>query len=172
VFIGQINVTFPSSGTGGGTGTPGGGGGITGCPWEEAFVHTKRGWIKAKEVVKGDEVLVLREDGTGADEWEKVTANYPFVEPCFIIHGRDSRVRVTVSASTPITLRDGSVIKVAEIDGHELPFEGDGRFWWEACDIIPLEERPVCKIMCSDRTFSAGDTRGWGILTHNLGAKP
>lgn len=163
VFIGSIpSFTFPTSGTGGGGGLPG-----DGCPWAEAFVHTLRGWIRAKEVVAGDHVLCLNRDGAGADDWAEVTSNEPHFEPCYIIQGKLSRVRVTVSHSTPITLRDGSVIKVAEIDGHELPFEGDGRFWWEPCEIIPLEPRAVCKIKCGGRTYSAGDTAGWGILQHN-----
>lgn len=164
IFMGQVTVAFPSSGTGSGSGTSGGGGDL-GCPWAEAFVHSARGWIRARDIIPGDLVLALSEDRTRANEWATVTSNEIYSESCFVISG--SGVRVTVSQSTPITLRDGSIITVAEIAGHELPFEKDGLFWWGPCNIEPVGELPVCKIKCGGKTYSAGDEPGAGILTHN-----
>lgn len=163
VFIGSVSVTYSASGGGGGFG----GGGFGDCPWAEAWVHTRRGWIKAKDVVPGDEVLILSEDRLRAEEYETVTSNHAAEEHCHVIYGLTTGIKVTVSDSTPITLQDGSLITVKEIDTHALPFEEDGVLWWEPCKILPAGVLPVQHIKCNNKTYSAGDVIGKGILTHN-----
>jgi hypothetical protein len=171
MYLNQF-VTTPAAGgtttTGGGDG--GGYGGTvngTDCPWAEALVHTRRGWIRAADVAPGDELLVLADDREALGGWEPVTSNDAAEEPCFRITGVGSGIAVTVSHSTPITLRDGSLIRVAQIDGHELPFERGGEFWWERCRIEPVGTLPVQHLRCGNMTFSAGNEAGAGILTHN-----
>lgn len=164
VYIGSASVTYTSGGSGGGD--SGGGGGL-GCPWAYSFVHTSLGWIEANKVKKGDLVLALSEDRESANDWVEVEENTLFFEHCYTITGQITGIKVTVSDSTPITLRDGSVIAVADINKHELPFESNGKFWWEECEISDAGTLPVCKIKCHQKTYSAGDKIGYGILTHN-----
>lgn len=155
----SISISYPSGG--GGTEPPP----DLGCPWAEALVHTARGWIAAREVVPGDLVRVLADDRS-ALAWEPVESNDPASGECFTIIS-ESGHEVTVSDSTPIVLRDGSLIRVAEIDGHELPVERGGEITWERCSVKPAGVLPVCHIRCNQKTYSAGNAEGGGILTHN-----
>lgn len=166
IFLGQVTITYPASGTGtGGGGTGGGGGGLT-CVDANAFVHCQDGWKTADDVEVGDKILVLNEDRTGV-EWETVTKSIQGRETCFTIYGIESGIEVTVSASTPITCRDGSLMKVEDVFMTELPFEADGLMWWELACIRPAGSRRVRKIYVNQKTYSAGDKPGKGILTHN-----
>lgn len=162
VYIGEVLVAFPTSGSGGGSG--GGGGGT--CVWEEAWVETQRGAICAADIVPGDMLRVLADDRLGL-AWQECESNEPAIEFSYRITSRALAFEVTVSQSTPISLRDGSVIAVADIDGHELPLSADDALWWEECCVEPLGPRPVRKIRCGQKTYAAGDVAGRNILTHN-----
>jgi hypothetical protein len=75
---------------------------------------------------------------------------------------------VTLSESTPIKLRDGSLIHVAHVDGHELPCGGDdGELVWERCFAHRTEPISVCRLHIHQRCYGAGDIRGRMIYTHN-----
>lgn len=159
VYLGVITVTFPTSGTSGGDGGYEGGGGT--CPEENQWVRTLRGWVQAKDIVKGDSVFTLEET------WVDVESNESGMEFCYLLRGECSGIEVIVSESTPIVLRDKSIIKVKEIDGHELPYEVHTRIFWDRTFIEPLGVRKVCKISCHQMCYSAGSVPGYGCLTHN-----
>jgi hypothetical protein len=167
IFLGELNVTFSTGSTGGGTG--GGGGGLN-CVAATSWVHTKRGWLRAYDVVPGDELWVLNSDKTGG-EWAEVDRNLLATEECYYLYGADSDIGVTISHSTPIELEDGTFIKVKDVDGHELAFEHNGELWKEKTYVRPVGKKNVCKIHCGNKCYSAGDIAEQGIFAHNA-AKP
>ena len=160
VNLGYVDVVFPSSGTGGG-----GGAGGTGCVWLDAWVETRdRGWVQAREIRPSDFVKALALGAEGFD-WVEVEAVEHTFEECYRVTAANG-FEVTISWSTPITLRDGTVTDVFHIPGHELPVDV-GRLDWSVCTIEHVGLRGVAKIRCHQRTYSAGDIAGRGILTHN-----
>lgn len=167
VFLGTITTPAQGGSSSGGGSGGGYGGGGAGCPWASAYVHTITGWRRAEDIEPLDEVAVLADDGSGLGGFARVTANVASEQPCFTIRGEVSGVELTVSESTPITLRDGSIINVTEIDGHELPFEDNSGFRWEPCTIRYAGVLTVQHISCGGKTFSAGNAEYAGILTHN-----
>lgn len=163
IYIGDCTVTFPTSGTGGGGG--GGGGGY--CIWANALVPTRnRGEVRAVEINADDTIMVLTPDRNGV-QWGRVEGNELAWEECFDIVSNETGVVVTVSESTPITLRNGNVIRVSEVHGHELPIMVDGVFSWERCRVTYIGKRQVAKIKCYQRTYAGGNVSGRYILTHN-----
>lgn len=160
VYLGYVDVFFPTSGTGGG----GGQGGL-GCVWDEAWVETRdRGWVQALEITAQDWLKALRQ-GRDGFEWVRVESVEFSTEDCYRVIAQNG-FTVTISWSTPITLRDGTVTDVLHIPGHELPVD-EGGLDWKVCTIEPVGRRRVVKIRCGQRTYSAGDIAGRGILTHN-----
>ena len=160
----MANETVARGGSGGGSGGGGGGGE---CVEAGAWVETRdRGFVRAREIVAGDAVRVLTEDREGTT-WAACEGNSLHAgEPGWRIVSAGG-IAVTVSASTPITLRDGSVIRVDQIDGHALPvLDADG-FRWESCIAAPVGAIEVARILVGQKTYAAGDENGRSILTHN-----
>lgn len=162
IWVGQCTVIYPTSGTGGGGGS--GGGGFE-CVWANAWVETRNaGFVLAREIEAGDVLRVLSDDRQTTD-WEPCTGNSLAIEDGWVITSA-SGVAVTVSGSTPITLRDGRIISVAEINEHELPvFVSE--LVWEPCTARRTGRIEVAHILCGQRTYAAGDVAGRQILTHN-----
>lgn len=160
VWVGSVTIDFG----GGGGGGDGGGGGE--CVEANAWVETRRGFVRAREVRAGDRLRVLAEAREGT-AWALCEGNSRHDgEPGWRIVSA-SGIAVTVSASTPITLRDGSVIRVEDIDGHELPVIDPEGFRWEPCSATPAGTIEVCRICCGQNTYAAGDAPERAILTHN-----
>lgn len=168
-WIGSIDVTFPASG--GGTGTGGGdGGGGFGCVTAASWVETQnRGWIRAGQVIPGDMLRCLTEDGNDT-EWVECTNNKLALEPSYKITS-ESGITLRVSHSTPLTLRDNSCIFPAELNGQELPIYTD-ELTWEPCRAEFAQVLPICRISVHSRVYAAGDVKGRSILTHNLISNP
>jgi hypothetical protein len=164
VYLGSISVTFPTSGSGSGSGGDPGGGT---CVAEGEYVLTDRGWIVAEDVAPGDLVLVLA-DGQDGYEWEPVESNERGHEPCYRLTGEESGVSVIVSQSSPITLLGGDVVGLDRCNGVPLPLYTATGHWWECVrPPEPVGVLPVRKIRCGGRTYVAGSVPGKGIATHN-----
>jgi hypothetical protein len=78
-----------------------------------------------------------------------------------------------VSKTTPLTLRDDSIMMVSDlVIGIELPvFYDDGRtevpFWDKVLDIEEMGELEVALISVGGHSYAAGETAGAYIYTHN-----
>jgi hypothetical protein len=120
--------------------------------------------VRARDVVAGDLLRVLAPDRESTC-WEACTGNMPGCEEGWRIASR-SGITATVSESTPITLRDGRILPVAQIDGDELPVFVD-ELVWEACSVRRTGPIEVAKILVNQKTYAAGDEPGRSILTHN-----
>lgn len=163
VFVGKISVTFPASGTGGGSGGTGGGSGS--CPRSDMWVLTKAGLKRARDVVQGDRLLALT-PGLNGGRWVECTSNDVSLQPCWKITSA-SGVELVCSDSTPITLRDHSIIWPADIDGHALPIWIDGALSWEACRAEFAGMATVQYIRCGGNIYAAGTEPDRMIFTHN-----
>lgn len=161
-YFGFCDVTFPAAGTGGGSGS--GGGGV--CVWVNAWLEVcGKGFVQAGDVAAGDYIRVLTDDRLGTT-WAQVTDNETGREAGWRIVSK-SGIACSLSESTPITLRDGSLIRVAEIAGHELPIHARDAFFWEPCFAEPIGEIEVARIRVNQKTYFAGDIAGMAIGTHN-----
>lgn len=84
-----------------------------------------------------------------------------------------SLATVTQSRSTPMNLRDGSVVRTTEMFGKEVLVNRDNVLSWElVCDLIRVGDRQVVKLNLGDRVFFAGDRNEATIATHNIAYKP
>lgn len=105
VNIGQIAVTFPTSGTGGGSGSGG-------CPCTSAWV-IRRGWfglrrkVRAGTVKAGDSLWLV------GGRWGRVTASERLYQPCRKIETVLGTLCCSVSA--PLRLQDGEVVTAGDI---------------------------------------------------------
>lgn len=176
VLIGFVDVIFPASGTGGGSGGGGGGWCVAADAWVE-IREPREGenrpyeivsglfYMRARWIDEGDMLRVLSADRE-AVEWAPCEGNSLAPGRAYLIRS-EGGVEVTLSESTPITLRDGSVIRVVDVDGHALPVLEANEFRWEACRAQPIGNVEVAHIMVGQRTYAAGDVAGRAILTHN-----
>lgn len=134
------------------------------CIWTEAYTHTGK---KGYQLEEGDMLMVLEDDGV-------TYAPGPIEEIAFaredtVLLRSVSGIELIVSKQTPVTLRNGEVIKVTEVQGHDLAVLDKGKFRWE--EIVAVEEagiRPVARIYVGDKTFAAGNEPDRFIFTHNL----
>lgn len=162
VYIGSCSVSYPTFG--GGSGGGGGGGGT--CVASDALVETfERGFVPASEIRAGDRLRVLSSDREGT-EWFACERNSPSPARAYLLRSA-SGIELSLAESTPITLRDGSLARVADIAGQELPVcDADG-FRWEACTALAIGNIEVAHIIVGQRTYAAGNEAGRSILTHN-----
>jgi hypothetical protein len=169
VYVGTIQVTFPSAagGSTGGGGDTGGGGCVASYSW----IETQDGWKQASEVVPGDMVLVLNEEMNGV-RWEPVTHNVLYQEEFLFRLRSESGFELVCSSCTPITLRDGTAIAAWQVRGQELPVLVDDKFSWEPVWAEPAGLGPVQRISCNSNVYAAGTELGKSILTHNLQQYP
>lgn len=154
VNIGQIAVTFPASGTGGGSGSGG-------CPSVEALV-IKRGWlgchrsIRAGKVKVGDQLLLV------GGRWGRVTYSARTTQPCRRIE--TAAGSLLCSASAPLRLANGVTLQAAQMKvGHWLQ-TSDGM----ARVIANLAEglAPVQHITCENGFFWCR-SRGLAWFAHH-----
>ena len=162
VYIGSCSVSYPSFG--GGSGGGGGGGGT--CVDADAMVETRdRGFVPARDVQTGDLLRVLTADREGT-EWFPCERNSLSPARAFTIRSA-SGIELSLAESTPITLRDGSLARVVDVDGLQLPVVDSDGFRWEECKAEPIGNIEVAHILVGQRTYAAGAVAGRAILTHN-----
>lgn len=163
VYLGSASVNFAtSSGSTGGTGTGGGGG----CPHEDEWLETLRGFVQAKDVLPGDFLRVLSPDGSHAECWEMVQSNTFVIDRGYRITA-ESGCSKRVTQATPLTLRDGTTLFPHELGDNPLPVNDEGRFAWERCSAEPIGNIPARKIACANKTFAGGTVAGRSVFTHN-----
>jgi len=134
------------------------------CVHIDAFVGDGR---LAGDVVQGDELLILTENRDGC-ELANVQRAYVSEANCLKIT-TVSGITLTLSATTPITLRDGREIIVGDVLGEEVAVLDAGAFRWEP--VLNIEEiglQPVARISVQSGTYAAGDQQGRMIFTHNI----
>jgi hypothetical protein len=168
IFMGQVSITYPASGTGtGGGGSGGGGGGLT-CVHAGAWVEVMGAGHKlARDVEPGDMLVVLDETMEGT-RLERCVAAKPGQEHGWLLTS-NSGVRLTVSESAPLTLRDGSTVLPFELNGQALAVKIGDALVWERCFAQPLGYKiDVIKISCGENVYAAGDIAGRSIMTHNV----
>lgn len=80
-----------------------------------------------------------------------------------------SGATVVASVATPMTLRDGSCVRLPEMLGREaLVMRGEAFTWEEVVALDPAGVRPVAKISVSEQCYFAGEVDGIFIATHNV----
>lgn len=98
----------------------------------------------------------------------EVTANAIAVEKCLRLV-TSSGASVVASVSTPMTLRDGTMVMLTEMAGRQALVYRAGGFAWEwVTSLLPAGSREVCKISVSDQCYFAGETGEAFIATHNI----
>jgi hypothetical protein len=154
------------------TGGPiGGGGGYVppDCVAVDSFMFNG---CLAGEVRADDPLLVLDYATMETTRLEPCTANRVALADCVEIETA-SGIRLVVSTTAPLTLRDGSCILAPLGLGHAVPvLDADGFRWENIVALRPAGERPVAHISASDATYAAGAEPGRFIFTHNSTAKP
>jgi hypothetical protein len=165
IYMGSATFTTPASGTtSGGDSTYTGGGG---CVHAESWIETQtRGWLQARDVLVGDLIKTMGEDGRGW-EWNPVLANRIQPENGYEIRS-ESGIILRCSSSTPLTLEDGSYLPLDKLDGHELPVLDGEEYQFEKCWSEFKGSMPVCYISLGGLVYVAGESRGQGIFTHNV----
>jgi predicted phage tail protein len=154
-------VTPPPPGTGGGSG---------GCVDLDSFMHDDR---LVTEFESGDELRVLDEttmEGTRASQvvYKRVVED----QPCVKLTSA-SGIWIVCSLSTPLTLRDNTVVFGHDVLGSEMAVEDAAGFRWE--EIVSVEDagrRPVMLIFAENQSYAAGGERGRFIYTHNIVYNP
>ena len=163
VYLGSVSWTWPSSGTTTTDGYAGGGG----CPEANSWMPTRdRGIMRARDVVPGDFIKALTEDGSGT-EWVEVTANVRTIERSFAWQSDESAVALEYSETTPLTLANGSVVLPDDYLGQAMFVEDEDGLRPERGSQTCIGRREVCRISCNMRTFAAGLAMGKWLYTHN-----
>jgi hypothetical protein len=145
VFIGSASFTYPTSGTGGGGGSPP-------CVTVDSFVRRKRDGIVADvpagEVIVGDYLRVMNPI-TGVKRWGRVSYSQRVPYEC-----------VQVTTEHGVTL---SCSMAAEIPADDL---GQYRIG-TVTHVEPIGVRDVQHITCEDDFFLAGDQPCRYLAHHN-----
>lgn len=98
----------------------------------------------------------------------EVQQNAIAVEDCMRLVST-SGASVVASVSTPMTLRDGSMVKFKDMVGQQVLVCRQGGFSWEwVKSLAPVGKREVCKISVSDQCYFSGETEQASIATHNI----
>lgn len=161
VWVGTVTITTPAVGTGGsGGGEPGGG-----CVEADMWIDGTR---QANGIVKGDWIDIVKYDrGKLMSVAVPVLSNKIKIEPCVRLVTVGG-AQVIASETTPMTLRDGTTVLIAEMLGREVVVDQDGVLRWELvteCSVI--DNRPVCYISVGGESYFAGTNPRYRIATHN-----
>ena len=154
--------TDASSGTSGTTPPPGGGGGGGGggyCVDYDSMLPDGR---YLRNVAPGD-LIECVDVRTGEISMQPLLHMGVGVEQCYRVtteHGE-----VVQSKSTPMNMRDGSVVRTPDLAGLELLTHDHG---FEVCSITLVGDRAVLKPDLGDRMFFAGVRADSTIATHNI----
>lgn len=147
-----------------------GGGGYETCVALDEWVDLERGPTRARDVVPGDRIRVLRVHRAGY-EWETVEFNEPG-ENWVVRLRTESGVELALAINTPVPIFEGGYQMAANTLGRRVPvlLEG-GSIRWERVESVEAEDGeplPVARITCGQRVFAAGSVPGRYILSHNI----
>lgn len=171
VIAGEI--TIPTSGTSSGGGGSGGGGG-GGGEWCVDADMVLPGGTRAGDVRAGQRIAVWNDDpARPAVEWLEVESNTLAPDqPCHRLTSA-SGAGVIASDCTPMTLRDGRIVRMDAMAGEDVLVLRDGCLAWEpVAELVPVAPRAVAKIKVHQRCYFAGESAAATIATHNPIMKP
>ncbi len=156
------------------TGSAGGAGGGSSPPPDQCIAADQwlPGGLRGWHLRPGHELMVLTEDLSGIGTARVESAEEALAECVEIV--TETGVRLVCSTTTPLTLRDGSVIRVREATTEtEVPVaawtEDTWHLDWERIERLrPVGPRKVIRVHAGGRTFAAAaDCGGPYVLTHN-----
>lgn len=157
---GSYSGADASGGGGGSPPPPGGGGGGGGyCVDYDSMLPDGR---YLRNVAPGD-LIECVDVRTGELSMQPLLHMSVGVEQCYRVtteHGE-----VVQSKSTPMNMRDGSVVRTPDLAGLELLTHDHG---FEICSITLVGDRAVLKPDLGDRMFFAGVRSDSTIATHNI----
>lgn len=162
VLLGICTVTFPTSGTGGGSGG-------TSCPSVDAWV-IRRGLNGEHETVRAGSIVVGDDLALARGGWGRVTYSVPKLMPCVrVIVNNHDPFSLSCSRTAPLGLCSGGSVLAPDSLGewvrvlHPVP---------ALCAMVTAVEdigtRWVQHITCEDDFFWAGDHPGCLFSHHNL----
>lgn len=162
LMVGQVTVTFPTSGTGGGSGG-------TSCPSVDAWV-IRRGSNGEHETVRAGSIVVGDDLALARGGWGRVTYSVPKLMPCVrVIVNNHDPFSLSCSRTAPLGLCSGGSVLAPDSLGewvrvlHPVP---------ALCAVVTAVEdigtRWVQHITCEDDFFWAGDHPGCLFSHHNL----
>ena len=161
INVGSVEVAYPTSGSGSGGGNPGGGGG---CVCVDMWLLDG---LLAGDARVGDTVDGATYAPIGMVP-RTVTMDTIMPQPCWRLETESGCV-VEASASTPMTLPDGSLRMFPEMLGELALVNDRGRMAWErvvALELIGI--RPVILLRVGDQCYFAGREPDRRVATHNI----
>lgn len=119
-----------------------------------------------RDLVVGDMVETV-DVVTGAREWTRLRAMDIGTEDCYRVWTRNGEI--IQSKSTPMTMRDGSILHTPDLGGKELLSYMHS---WQVAEIEFIGPRKVVKLDFGDRMFFAGTASDKTLATHNRKLTP
>lgn len=161
IFVGSVEVAYPTSGSGSGGGNPGGGGG---CVCVEMWLLEG---LLAGDAQVGDTVDGATYAPIGMVP-RTVTMDTIMPQPCWRLETESGCV-VEASASTPMTMPDGSLRMFPEMLGELALVNDRGRIAWERVVALePIGIRQVILLRVGDQCYFAGREPDRRVATHNI----
>ena len=158
LFLGTASVTYPTSGTGGGSG---GGNCVAVDSWLP-------GHGEAGEIAVGDMLELVEDAATFRRRAGRVTYAVRKLAPCVRLI-TESGIRLDCSRTAPILCSDESLVLAPDLLGLAIPVSDFGDHRHERVVAIEdLGEREVIHITCENSVFLAGGERGRYVGHHNL----
>lgn len=145
------------------TASSGGGGG--GCVAKTSYLTST---LTAGDAVVGDVILGMTDDLVFRNM--EIQSNRPEYQDSVRIT-MNTGATLVISKSTPLTLKDSSMIMVADLTpGIELPvlYDGGEQFWDAVASIEELGMIEVQVINIGGHSYAAGEKPGAYIYTHNI----
>lgn len=154
------NSGTTGSGSGGGSLPPGngGGGGVYCVDWDTVLPDGRL----ARDLQPGD-LAECVDVPTGTREWIALRAIAFGEADCYAV--RTAHGEVIQSDTTPMVMRDGSIVLTPNLDDRELLTHAHG---FERARIERIGRRKVVKVDFGNRMFFAGTRPDNAIATHNI----
>lgn len=171
VQVYNFNESGNVGGSNSGTNSTGGGGGIPPDPepWCVDLDMYMVDGLRAGQVAFGDWIAVYNNNPDEPDfEMVNVQTNRIGKAECLRMV-TSSGASVIASESTPMTLRDHSIVKLPEMLGKDALVYRNGTFAWEeVVSLEPVGERRVAKISVHNQCYFSGENKDAFIATHNI----
>lgn len=165
LFLGKIDVVFPSSGTGGGIVPP-----DDNCVCVDAWVIRRNGEVaepvRAGSVCVGDELRVI-DPATGRERWGRVSMSRAAPAECVRVV-TEAGTALTCSTTAPLGTGDGQVLAPESV-GRMLAERRHGQFGHSrGTSVEPAGLLEVQHITCENDFFLAGDDPDALLAHHNI----
>jgi predicted phage tail protein len=146
VLLGSVKVTYPTSGTGGGSGSGG-------CPQVDEPV-VRRGPDGAEEVIRAGDVRSGDYLLLSSGRWGLVTYSEAKLQPGVRVVGSDGST-ITCSASAPLETAEGPCVLAPHVRGLVLKHRRAGVM--RVAEVFDADEILVQHITCENDCFWVGD---------------